>query len=153
MALVRQESAFDEKAVSAAGARGLMQLMPATARQVAKALRISMATDQLTADPAYNLKLGTTYLKDLLDAYDGSYVLALAAYNGGPRNLRRWIKRYGDPRDAEVDVIDWIESVPFSETRNYIQRVLETVQVYRVMLGQSYSAPMLKKDFERGRWS
>ena len=76
MALVRQESAFDEKAVSAAGARGLMQLMPATARQVAKALRISMATDQLTADPAYNLKLGTTYLKDLLDAYDGSYVLA-----------------------------------------------------------------------------
>lgn len=153
MALVRQESAFDEKAVSAAGARGLMQLMPATARQVAKALRISMATDQLTADPAYNLKLGTTYLKDLLDAYDGSYVLALAAYNGGPRNLRRWITRYGDPRDAEVDVIDWIESVPFSETRNYIQRVLETVQVYRVMLGQSYSAPMLKKDFERGRWS
>lgn len=151
LAVVRQESAFDSKAISRAGARGLMQLIPATAGQVARALGVSNSTAELTLNPAYNLRLGTTYLAGLIDAFEGSYILALAAYNAGPRNVKEWIRRYGDPRDQDVDIIDWIELIPFAETRNYVQRVLEGLQLYRSLLGERYAAPMLIHDLNRGR--
>jgi soluble lytic murein transglycosylase len=133
-ALVRQESNFDERAVSRAGALGLMQLMPATARQVARDLRIDYAAPKLTIDPKYNVQLGRHYLGIVLNDFDGAYAMALGAYNAGPGRVRSWMREFGDPRRGEVDMLDWIEQVPFTETRNYIQRVLEGVHVYRARL-------------------
>lgn len=130
-AVVRQESAFDSEAVSHAGARGLMQLMPQTALRVAKRLNISYSQTRLTHDPTYNLRLGQAYLADMLFNYDGSLILALAAYNAGPVRVERWLQRYGDPGPGIYDAIDWTESIPFAETRNYVQRVLENLTVYR----------------------
>lgn len=137
LAVIRQESSFDEAARSRVGALGLMQLMPATARHVSKDLKIAYGKQRLTADPAYNMRLGSHYLKKQIDAFDGSYVLAVAAYNAGPHRVRRWLKERGDPRAPDVDMIDWIERIPFAETRNYVQRVLESLHVYRLRLGSS----------------
>jgi soluble lytic murein transglycosylase len=134
-AIARQESAFDPEAVSHAGARGLMQLMPATARETARRIGLPFEPARLTRDPAYNTSLGAAHLADLLRDWRGSYVLAFAAYNAGSGNVRDWIARYGDPRDPAVDVIDWIERIPFTETRNYVQRIVENLQVYRARLG------------------
>lgn len=131
LALMRQESEFYPKARSPVGALGLMQLMPATARQVARGKGLPYNRDRLVSDPDYNLRLGRSYLNDLLEDFDGSYILALAAYNAGPTRARRWIKAFGDPRDADVDPVLWIERIPFSETRNYVQRILESLVVYR----------------------
>ena len=136
LAIIRQESAFDTDAKSRVGARGLMQLMPATAKQVAKQVGLRYARAKLTEDPDYNVRLGRRYLKDLIEQFDGSYVLAIAAYNAGPGRAKRWARQYGDPRDPSVDVVDWIERIPFNETRNYVQRVLEGLQVYRLRLGE-----------------
>jgi soluble lytic murein transglycosylase len=108
-----------------------MQLMPATARQTAQRMGLPFNRDRLTDDPDYNVRLGQAYLDELLDRFGGSYILALAAYNAGPRRATSWIDLHGDPRDPSVDPIDWIERVPFSETRNYIQRILESLVVYR----------------------
>ena len=130
-AVVRQESAFDVKAISRAGARGLMQLMPRTALQVARRLRVPYSRRRLTRDPHYNLRLGQAYLTDILEDYDGSLILALAGYNAGPLRVERWLRRYGDPGPNIYAAIDWIESIPFTETRNYVQRVLENLIVYR----------------------
>lgn len=135
LALIRQESEFETGAISPAGARGLMQLMPYTARRTAKSLRIRYARGLLTSDPGYNVKLGIAYLASLLDQYDGSYVLSLAAYNAGPNNVAAWLRRFGDPRKGGVDIVDWIESIPFGETRNYVQRILEGLQTYRAQFG------------------
>jgi soluble lytic murein transglycosylase len=130
-AVIRQESAFDPKAISRAGARGLMQLMPATAKSVARQLKIHYSKQKLTASPVHNVRLGSAYLGKLRDNYDGSLILTLAAYNAGPGNVRRWIKLNGDPRSfSSLDAIDWIESIPVSETRNYVQRVLENLTIY-----------------------
>lgn len=137
LAVIRQESGFDEAARSRAGALGLMQLMPATARGVARGLRIGYGRGRLTADPDYNMRLGSSYLKTQLDKFGGDYVLALAAYNAGPHRVTRWLKERGDPRESEVDMIDWIERIPFAETRNYVQRVLESLHVYRLRLGSA----------------
>ncbi|MEK9967896.1 MAG: lytic transglycosylase domain-containing protein, partial [Ferrovibrio sp.] len=134
LALSRQESEFNQTAVSQAGARGLMQLMPATAKGVAKDLKVGFDQRQLTQNASYNVRLGSHYLKGLLQNWDNNYVLALAGYNAGEARVRRWIQDWGDPRQPNVDVIDWIELIPFSETRNYVQRVLEGVQVYRHLL-------------------
>lgn len=134
LALARQESEFNQTAVSPVGARGLMQLMPATAKGVAKELKLGFDQGQLTQNAAYNVRLGSHYLKGLLENWDNNYVLALAGYNAGEGRVRKWIKDWGDPRQPHVDVIDWIELIPFSETRNYVQRVLESVQVYRGLL-------------------
>ncbi|WP_193371180.1 lytic transglycosylase domain-containing protein [Pelagibius marinus] len=131
LAVMRQESEFYPKARSPVGALGLMQLMPATARHTARGLGIPFNRDRLTSDPDYNLRLGQAYLKELLEQFDGSYILALAAYNAGPSRAERWIKEYGDPRDPKVDAVNWIERIPFSETRNYVQRILESLVVYR----------------------
>ena len=135
LAIARQESNFDVDARSSVGARGLMQLMPPTARAVAKASKQAYAEKRLTTDPAYNIQLGSGYLRTLLSIFDGSYVLAAAAYNAGPNRSRQWIRQFGDPRDPKTDAIDWVEQIPFSETRNYVQRVMENLMVYRAVLG------------------
>ena len=131
LAIIRQESAFNIKAISRAGARGLMQIMPATARRIAKMNKIPYSKEKLTTDVEYNLKFGQIYLAGLLSQYERSHVLSLAAYNAGPARANRWIKRNGDPREINVDQIDWVEMIPFKETRNYVQRVIENFNVYQ----------------------
>jgi soluble lytic murein transglycosylase len=140
LAITRQESNFDPAALSPAGARGLMQLMPATAKGLAKRQKISYAEKKLT-DPAYNMRLGSVFLEDLVDSFNGSYVLAAASYNAGPGRARQWVKQFGDPRDPTVDPIDWIEQIPFAETRSYVQRVMENVMVYRAILSGKHEVP------------
>lgn len=130
-AIMRQESRFDSNAVSHAGARGLMQLMPGTARDVASRKGIRHQKSWLTSRPAHNITLGSGYLSQMLDRYDGNYAMAAAAYNAGPGRVDRWITEFGDPRSSQVDFINWVESIPIYETRNYVQRVLEAVDVYR----------------------
>jgi soluble lytic murein transglycosylase len=147
--MTRQESAFDLDAVSPAGARGLMQLMPTTAKEVAKQQGLPYNLARLTNDPSYNLMLGRSYLDRLLDSFGGSYVLSIAAYNAGPARVRQWMRDYGDPRAPEIDVIDWVESIPVNETRNYVQRVLENLQVYRVRMGDSQLAFSISDDLRR----
>jgi len=132
--IMRQESSFDVGAVSSSGARGLMQLMPATATAVAKRLSVPPAIPSLTVDAAHNMRLGTRYLQEMLDQFGGSLPLAAAAYNAGPHRVTQWLTEIGDPRTSAVDMIDWIEMIPFNETRNYVQRVLENVVIYRARL-------------------
>jgi len=134
-AIIRQESGFDVAAKSHANARGLMQLMPSTARAVARNLKMRYSAGRLTRDGGYNVTLGQAYLDEVLETFDGSYVLAIAAYNAGPHRVKRWIRAYGDPR-KDTDVVTWIEQIPYSETRNYVQRVLENLSVYRAQLEQ-----------------
>lgn len=130
-AITRQESQFDKHATSRVGAKGMMQLMPGTARETAP--RAGLVYDQaMLADPLYNMTLGATYFGRLMTQYGGSYVLAVAAYNAGPGNVNRWLRANGDPR-VDVDVLEWIEAIPFSETRNYVQRVLENAVVYDML--------------------
>jgi soluble lytic murein transglycosylase len=137
-AIARQESAFNPEAVSSAGAKGLLQLLPGTAKQVARTAGLGYSRSKLTSDPAYNATLGAHFLSDLIDRYDGSYILAFAAYNAGPGRIPGWIERFGDPRKPGVDTIKWIESIPFSETRNYVMRCLENLHVYRTILASQY---------------
>lgn len=132
-ALIRQESMFDEEAESPAGALGLMQMMPGTAKEVARKAGFQYSPGRLTqAD--YNIKVGTRYLQQVLERFGGSYPLAIAAYNAGPSRVDKWIDIFGDPRLGQVDLIDWIELIPIAETRNYVQRVMEGVYVYRLRL-------------------
>jgi soluble lytic murein transglycosylase len=130
-AIARQESNFDAEAVSRSNARGLMQLLPSTAQQVARRLGMPHQTPMLTSSPEHNMRLGAAYLDQMLTRYDGALALAAAAYNAGPNRVDEWLSTYGDPRAGGVDKIDWIELIPFSETRNYVQRVIENVVVYR----------------------
>ena len=130
-AITRQESNFDPEAVSAANARGLMQLLPSTATLVARRLGMQVQPQQLTANPEINMRLGAAYLEQMLERYAGALPLAAAAYNAGPGRVDQWLGIYGDPRRGDVDVIDWIEQIPFAETRNYVQRVIENLVVYR----------------------
>lgn len=134
LAITRQESAFDIKAKSRAGARGLMQLMPRTARITAKKNNYKYKRIYLTSRPAYNVKIGSFYFKEMLNKFNGSYVLALAAYNAGPSRVNRWLKVYGDPRKNEIDPVTWMELIPISETRNYVQRVIEGIYMYRMLV-------------------
>ncbi len=134
LAITRQESAFDVRAISRAGARGLMQLMPRTARITSKKINHKYVRKNLTLKPEYNIKLGSYYFKEMLSKFNGSFVLALAAYNAGPNRVSRWLRIYGDPRKDGVDQVTWIELIPISETRNYVQRVLEGIYMYGVVL-------------------
>lgn len=135
LAVARQESLFDPYAASSAGALGLMQLMPATAQATAEQVGLPYARSQLVADPEYNVRLGSAYLASQLARWGGEPALALAAYNAGPSRVARWLEEFGDPRRGDRhDLIDWIESIPFNETRNYVQRVLEGRGVYAQML-------------------
>ena len=150
-AITRQESAFAADAISGAGARGLMQLMPRTAKAVSRQLKVNYSKNLLTADPAYNARLGSAYLASLIEKFNGSYVLAIASYNAGPRNVNRWLKEWGDPRSGDIDMTDWIEFIPFSETRNYVQRVIENLQVYRERLAQDDDGILnISYDISRG---
>lgn len=149
-AIARQESAFNPAAVSAANARGLLQLLPSTAKTVAKRNGIAFSNDRLTSDAGYNATLGAHYLGEQIDAFNGSYILTFIAYNAGPRRVPEWIGRYGDPRGKSIDeVVDWIERIPFSETRSYVQRVMENYQVYKSRLGQRAS---IIEDLRYGRY-
>lgn len=134
LAIARQESEFNPAAQSPVGALGLMQVMPGTAKTVAKDLGITYSSKSLGGDWEYNARIGTAYLADMLERYDGSVLLAAAAYNAGPSRADRWIRDYGDPRSANVDAIDWIETIPFRETRNYVMRVNEALFIYRARL-------------------
>lgn len=135
-AVARQESRFRSDAVSSAGARGLMQLMPATARETAHKVGLEYSKARLTADPAYNALLGSTYLADQLATFDRSLLLAATAYNAGPGNARKWIRQFGDPRSDAVDPVVWVELIPYQETRKYVQRVLGNYLVYRARFGR-----------------
>ena len=147
--LSRQESEFDPKAGSKVGAQGLMQIMPGTAKIIAKQYRLPYSAAKLMGDPAYNVKLGAAHLADLVNEFNGSYVLTLVAYNAGPRRSREWVEEYGDPRSGQVDAIDWVESIPFQETRQYVQKVLQNTHIYRSRLAPETVRPMTA-DLKRG---
>jgi soluble lytic murein transglycosylase len=149
LAITRQESKFDPQAVSVSNARGLMQLKPETAKQVARSLSLPFSAERLLTDAKFNLTLGSAYLDQMLDKFTGSYVLSLAAYNAGPARVAQWLNEQGDPRTHSVDSVDWIEMIPADETRNYVQRVLENLQVYRFRLGDRGRAFTLAQDLRR----
>jgi soluble lytic murein transglycosylase len=146
LGLIRQESSFDSGTISPAGARGLMQLMPGTAATLAHQIGTTVTPVALVFEPEQNMRLGTAFLRELLDRYGNALPLALAAYNAGPGRVDQWLAQNGDPRaeaaasavgQHEIDMIDWIELIPFEETRNYVQRVLENVVIYRARRGEA----------------
>lgn len=139
LSIIRQESVFNSNAQSPANAFGLMQLIPGTAKRMAKEVGVAYSQSGLLSNPQYNIRLGSHYLASLIENFEGSYILAIASYNAGPGNARKWVKKYNDPRQMKnlEDIIDWMESIPFNETRNYVQRVLENVQVYRSNFGEN----------------
>jgi soluble lytic murein transglycosylase len=135
LAVARQESQFDPRVASPAGALGLMQLMPATAQAMAARLKLPYSKPRLTRDPEYNARIGSFYLRQQLARFDDAPALALAAYNAGPSRVNTWLGEHGDPRGKSVEtLVDWIERIPFGETRNYVQRVLEAREIYDVLL-------------------
>jgi soluble lytic murein transglycosylase len=148
-AIVRQESAFNPRVVSSANAIGLMQVTPAAGRETAKRFNITFDQRRLSQDIVYNAQLGTAELGNDIATWRGSYILAFVAYNAGPRRAREWIEQYGDPRDPRIDPIDWIERIPISETRNYVQRVLENMQVYRALV-ENNPKLLIEADLRRG---
>ena len=135
-AIARQESEFEQRSLSSAGAKGLMQMISSTARSTASRAGVAYDDGRLSSDPAFNAQLGAAHLGTLLDEQQNSYILTFAAYNAGGGSVRDWIAAYGDPRKAGIDAVDWIERIPFSETRNYVQRVMENLQAYRAKLGR-----------------
>ncbi|MFC5036295.1 lytic transglycosylase domain-containing protein [Tianweitania sediminis] len=148
-AIARQESEFNPSAVSGAGARGLLQLLPGTAKEMARKSGLAYSAQKLTADAGYNATLGAAYLSTQLDRFNGSYVMTFAGYNAGPSRAAEWAQRYGDPRGKDVDsVVDWVERIPFTETRNYVQRVMENYQVYKMRLS---GATDIAADLSNGR--
>ena len=151
LGITRQESSFDPRARSGAGARGMMQLMPGTAAVLARRAGIGYSADQLY-DPDYNMRLGSTFLGGLVSSFSGSYVMAIAGYNAGPGRPTSWTAFCGDPRGGGTDPIDFIECIPFSETRNYVMRVMEGMQVYRARLGNGSGPLTLSSDLKRGTY-
>ena len=150
-AIARQESEFATNAVSSAKAYGMMQMINSTAKATARKHRIKYDINRLATDGDYAAKMGALHLNDLLDRWDGSYILAAVSYNAGPHRAKKWIKTYGDPRSGDIDVIDWIEKIPFSETRNYVMRVMENMQVYRARLNNNSTQNRLLQDLKLGQ--
>jgi soluble lytic murein transglycosylase len=148
-AIARQESAFNPSVVSPAQAYGLMQVTPDAARYVCKRHGATYDLARLKTDPVYNAMLGSAELGGLLEDYRGSYIMTFAAYNAGRGSVKKWIERYGDPRDPKVDAVDWVELIPFSETRNYVQRIMENLQVYRARFGGG-TRLQIEADLRRG---
>ena len=143
LGIIRQESSFDTGALSPTGARGLMQLMPATAAAIGHQIGVPVQPGSLTTDPAANMRLGSAYLAQLIEQYGGALPLAIAAYNAGPSRVDQWLSDWPDPRGAGADaMIDWIEAIPFNETRNYVQRVIENIEVYRAKRHESLPYPV-----------
>jgi soluble lytic murein transglycosylase len=147
--IARQESAFNPKDLSAAHAIGLMQVTPDAAKYVAKKFNVTYDQSRLVHDSVYNMQIGAAELGDDIASYNGSYILAFAGYNAGRGRVKEWIERYGDPRDPGVDPVDWVERIPFAETRNYVQRILENIQVYRARFG-SGKRLLIEADLRRG---
>ncbi len=147
--IARQESGFNPRVVSSAKAMGLMQVTPEAARYIAKRHNGIYDVKRLLSDPVYNMQMGAAELGGLIEDYRGSYIMTFAGYNAGRGRVRDWIERYGDPRDPKVDPIDWVERIPFAETRNYVQRILENLQVYRVRFGGS-TRLLIEADLQRG---
>jgi len=147
--IARQESAFNPQVVSSANAIGLMQVTPDAGRDTAKRFGVTFDRRRLADDIVYNAQLGTAELGNDIASWRGSYILAFVAYNAGPRRAREWIEQYGDPRDPKVDPVDWIERIPISETRNYVQRVVENMQVYRAVL-ENNPKLSIEADLRRG---
>jgi soluble lytic murein transglycosylase len=139
--VTRQESNFDTEAVSSANARGLMQLLPSTAQLVARRLGMNFRVEMLTGDPQANIKLGAAYLDEMLGRFEGSLVMAAGAYNAGPRRVDEWLVTYGNPLRGERDLLDWMEMIPFAETRNYVQRIVEGAVIYRARQNPPATAP------------
>jgi soluble lytic murein transglycosylase len=150
LGLARQETEFDTQTVSGAGAKGLLQVMPATARHVCNDYKIKCQLPRLLSDPSYNAMIGSAYIADRMDDFGGSYVLGLAGYNAGPGRARQWMREFGDPRDPGVDPIDWIERIPITETRDYVTKVLANIQIYRARLGVK-NPLRLQQDIARSR--
>jgi soluble lytic murein transglycosylase len=148
-AIARQESAFNPAVVSPAQAYGLMQVTPEAGRYVCKKYGANFDLARLKTDPVYNAALGAAELGGLIDDYRGSYIMTFAAYNAGRGSVKKWIDRYGDPRDPRVDAVDWVELIPFSETRNYVQRIIENLQVYRARFGGG-TRLQIEADLHRG---
>jgi soluble lytic murein transglycosylase len=150
-AIARQESAFQTKAVSHANARGLMQMLPSTASRTAQKFKVSFSPNRLTEDPAFCAQLGAAHLGELMEETKGSLVMTFASYNAGGGRVREWIAAAGDPRQPGVDVVDWVERIPFYETRNYVQRIMENLQVYRARMQGNQSTLLISEDMETGR--
>ena len=148
-ALTKQESVFNISAISRANARGLMQMLPATARSTAKKLGVRYSKSKLTSDPNYAVRLGSHFLKENLDRFGGSYILTFAAYNAGPGRPPQWIERFGDPRTRRVSSIDWVERIPFTVTRDYVMKLMENLQVYEARIHDRRLD--ISKDLKRGR--
>lgn len=151
LGVARQESEFNSSIVSGAGARGILQVMPITARHVCRDYKIKCSIPRLLTDDAYNARISSAYIADRMSEFGGSYVLGLAGYNAGPGRARQWIRQFGDPRSKNVDPLDWIERMPFKETRNYVAKVLSNIQIYRARLGQGKAALRLDQDLVRAR--
>ena len=150
LGIIRQESGFDPSIRSGVGARGMMQLMPSTAKILAKRAGVRRFRDSMLDDADFNMRLGTSYLGGLVSEFDGSYIMAAAAYNAGPNRPSQWMASCGDPRSASVDPVDYIECIPIGETRNYVMRVLENVEVYRARLNGGRAPLTLVADLKRG---
>lgn len=147
--IARQESHFNQKVVSSAHAMGLMQVTPAAGIDTAKKFKVTYSRERLLKDPVYNMQMGAGELAILLDGYNGSYILTFAGYNAGRGRVRQWIAVYGDPRDPNVDPVDWVERIPISETRNYVERVMENLQIYRARFGGGTKL-LIEADIRRG---
>ena len=150
-ALTRQESEFNTIAKSHAGARGLMQIMPRTARAIARSYKVRYRVAKLTRNPSFNVMLGDAHLRDLIDEFAGSYIMAMAAYNAGGPRVIKWVRTFGDPRNPEIDPLDWIEQIPFTETRRYVQKILTGLQIYRARLNGAENALRILHDLDRGK--
>jgi soluble lytic murein transglycosylase len=151
LAIARQETEFNNTIVSGAGARGLLQVMPVTAKHVCGDYKIRCDIPRLLTDNAYNARIASAYIGDRMAEFAGSYVLTLSGYNAGPGRTRQWIRQFGDPRDPKVDPIDWIERIPFEETREYVAKVLSNVQVYRALLSGGTRRLEVMADLARAR--
>jgi soluble lytic murein transglycosylase len=151
LGIARQETEFNTLTVSGAGAKGLLQVMTVTAKHVCHDYKIKCDIGRLLTDPSYNAMLASAYIGDRMDEFSGSYILTIAGYNAGPGRARQWIREFGDPRDPNVDPIDWIERIPIQETREYVGKVLANIQMYRARLGEERAALRLEDDLNRAR--
>ena len=153
LGLARQETEFNTRIVSGAGARGILQVMKVTARHVCRDYKIKCSDKRLLSDPSYNTMIASAYVADRLEDFSGSYVLGLSSYNAGPGRTRQWIREFGDPRTSQVDPVDWIERIPIKETRRYVAKVLSNIQIYRSRLGDEATALRINADLNRARAS
>ena len=151
LGIARQESEFNTSTLSGAGARGVLQVMPVTARHICRDYRVKCDIARLQNDASYNTMIASAYIGDRMAEYAGSYILTLAGYNAGPGRVRQWVREFGDPRSPDVDPIDWVERIPFEETRDYVKKVLANIQVYRARIGPPEQALRITADLNRGR--